>query len=91
MLGFAGGTAAGFALAALLHLLPLVRSGVYPILVLSQNVPIIAIGPLLVVWFGFGLLPKLLLVILVCFFPVCVAMLSGLQGTDPALETIHAA
>ena len=86
LLGFAGGTAAGFALAALLHLLPLVRSGVYPILVLSQNVPIIAIGPLLVVWFGFGLLPKLLLVILVCFFPVCVAMLSGLQGTDPALE-----
>ncbi|WP_339278571.1 ABC transporter permease [Paenibacillus sp. FSL W8-1187] len=86
LLGFAGGSAAGFALAALLHLLPLVRAGVYPLLVLSQNVPIIALGPLLVIWFGFGLLPKLLLVMLVCFFPVCVAMLGGLRGADPALE-----
>ncbi|SDT44332.1 ABC-type nitrate/sulfonate/bicarbonate transport system, permease component [Paenibacillaceae bacterium GAS479] len=86
LFGFAGGTAAGFGLAALLHLLPFVRSGVYPLLVLSQNVPLIALGPLLVVWFGFGLLPKLLLVMLVCFFPVCVAMLGGLRGGDPALE-----
>jgi ABC-type nitrate/sulfonate/bicarbonate transport system permease component len=86
LLGFAGGAAAGFALGAVLHLLPLVRSGFYPLLVLSQNIPVIAIGPLLVIWFGFGLLPKLLLVMLVCFFPVCIAMLGGLQGADPGLD-----
>lgn len=86
LLGFAGGTAAGFALAALLHLLPVLRSGVYPLLLLSQNVPLIALGPLLVVMLGFGLLPKLLLVMLVCFFPVCIAMLGGLGGSDPALD-----
>ncbi|ASS65780.1 MULTISPECIES: ABC transporter permease [unclassified Paenibacillus] len=86
LLGFAGGAAAGLLLGAVLHLLPLMRSGFYPLLVLSQNIPVIAIGPLLVIWFGFGLLPKLLLVMLVCFFPVCVAMLGGLQGADPGLE-----
>ncbi|AJY76498.1 ABC transporter permease [Paenibacillus beijingensis] len=86
LLGFAAGAAAGFVLAALLHLVPWAREGVYPLLVLSQNIPIVAIGPLLMIWFGFGLLPKLLLVMMVCFFPVSVAMLSGLAQSDPKLD-----
>ncbi|MEV5024853.1 ABC transporter permease [Paenibacillus sp. LPE1-1-1.1] len=86
LLGFAGGSAVGFVLAALLHLIPGVRTAVYPLLVLSQNVPIIAIAPILTMLLGFGLLPKALLVIMVCFFPITVAMLSGLMNTDAQLR-----
>ncbi|MFF2484545.1 ABC transporter permease [Paenibacillus sp. NPDC058071] len=86
LIGFAGGATAGFALASLLHLLPSARTAVYPLLVLSQNVPVVAIGPLLVMWLGYGILPKLMLVWMVCFFPVSVAILQGLKDTDPALR-----
>lgn len=86
LLGFVGGSAVGFVLAALLHLIPGVRSAVYPLLVLSQNVPIIAIAPILTMLLGYGMLPKVLLVIMVCFFPITVAMLSGLMNTDAQLR-----
>ncbi|MFC4775462.1 ABC transporter permease [Paenibacillus sp. GCM10023252] len=86
LLGFIGGAAAGFVLAAVLHIIPGTRIGVYPLLVLTQNVPIIALGPLLVLWLGYGLLPKVLLVVIVCFFPICVAMLTGLTQSDPKLR-----
>ncbi|QAY65555.1 ABC transporter permease [Paenibacillus protaetiae] len=84
--GFAGGVGAGFLLAALLHFVPGAKSGIYPLLVLSQNVPIIAIGPLLTLWFGYGIVPKLILMWLVCFFPVSVALLAGLNDVDPKLR-----
>ncbi|CAM3946794.1 ABC transporter permease [Paenibacillus alkaliterrae] len=86
LLGFAGGSAVGFVLAALLHLIPGFRSAVYPLLVLSQNVPIIAIAPILTMLLGYGLLPKVLLVTVVCFFPITVAMLSGLSSPDAQLR-----
>lgn len=85
MLGFAGGTAAGFVLAALLHLIPPVRTALYPLLILSQNVPTIVLAPVLTMLLGFGLMPKVLLVMMVCFFPICIAMLSGLANTDASL------
>lgn len=84
--GFVGGSAVGFVLAALLHLIPGVRTAVYPLLILSQNVPIIAIAPILMMMFGFGLLPKVLLVMMVCFFPITIAMLGGLTNTDVQLR-----
>jgi ABC-type nitrate/sulfonate/bicarbonate transport system permease component len=59
-----------------------VRRAVYPILVASQTLPIVAIAPLFVLWFGIGLLPKVLVVILVTFFPIAVALLDGLAATD---------
>lgn len=86
LIGFAGGSAAGFALAALLHLLPGVRRGVHPLLILSQTVPIVVLGPILTMMFGYGLLPKVLLVMMVCFFPVSIAMLAGLSNADPGLR-----
>ncbi|MGH2511058.1 MAG: ABC transporter permease [Candidatus Limnocylindrales bacterium] len=58
-----------------------VRRAIYPILVASQTIPIVAVAPLLIIWFGFGLLPKVLVVVLVTFFPVTVALLDGLAGT----------
>ncbi|MBD2871422.1 ABC transporter permease [Paenibacillus arenilitoris] len=86
LIGFAGGSAAGFGLAALLHLIPWLRNVAYPLLVLSQNVPIVAIAPILTMLLGWGLLPKAILVGMVCFFPITIAMLSGLENPDPQLR-----
>jgi ABC-type nitrate/sulfonate/bicarbonate transport system permease component len=81
--GLAIAVAAGFALALALHLWGAVRRAVYPLLVASQTVPIVAIAPILVVWFGFGIGPKLAIIALVCFFPVTVNTLDGLRSVDP--------
>jgi ABC-type nitrate/sulfonate/bicarbonate transport system permease component len=70
------------------------RRAVYPLLVASQTIPIVAVAPLLVIWFGLGLLPKVLVVVLVTFFPVTVALLDGLAATSrdatSLLETMGA-
>ncbi|KML43375.1 ABC transporter permease [Cytobacillus firmus] len=84
--GFAIGTAIGLLTAVILHLLPFIRESVYPLLILSQNVPIIVLAPLLVVWFGFGILPKLIVITLVCFFPITVAALDGFRQTPGDLR-----
>ena len=73
----------GFVLAVALHFSGALRRGVYPLLVASQAVPIVIIAPLLVVWFGFGILPKLAIIALVCFFPVVVTTLDALRSVDP--------
>ncbi|REE94332.1 ABC-type nitrate/sulfonate/bicarbonate transport system permease component [Paenibacillus taihuensis] len=85
LLGFGIGAVLGFLLAALLHIIPGAKAGFYPLLVLTQNVPLMALGPLLVIWFGFGMMPRVVLITLVTFFPVVVAMLTGLTQCDPKL------
>jgi putative hydroxymethylpyrimidine transport system permease protein len=70
-------------LAVALHFSGALRRGVYPLLVASQAVPIVIIAPLLVVWFGFGIVPKLAIIALVCFFPVVVTTLDALRSVDP--------
>jgi NitT/TauT family transport system permease protein len=60
------------------------RRAIEPLLVTSQTIPIVAIAPLFVIWFGFGLLPKVLIVVLVTFFPIVVALLDGFGRVDPA-------
>jgi ABC-type nitrate/sulfonate/bicarbonate transport system permease component len=82
LLGGAIGVALGLVLAAALHLVEPLRAAVYPLLIVSQNVPSIALAPLLVIWFGFGLTPKIVVIVLVCFFPVAVAAMDGLRGAD---------
>jgi putative hydroxymethylpyrimidine transport system permease protein len=82
-LGIAVALAAGFALAVALHFSALMRRSVYPLLVGSQAVPVVIIAPLLVVWFGFGMLPKLVIIALVCFFPIVVTTLDALSAVDP--------
>jgi NitT/TauT family transport system permease protein/putative hydroxymethylpyrimidine transport system permease protein len=88
VLGFLLSVAVGFAFALALHLSESLRRAFYPLLVGSQAVPIIAIAPILVVWFGFGIGPKLVIIALVCFFPVTVNTLDGLQGVDPELPKL---
>jgi len=73
----------GFAVAVAIHLSPVFRRAVYPLAVGSQAVPIPVIGLLLVFWWGFGIFPKLVVITLICFFPVVVTTVDGLAATDP--------
>ena len=83
--GFAIAAVAGIGFALLIHLSETARRAVYPLLVASQTIPIVILAPILVVWFGFGLTPKLVIVALICFFPITVNMLDGLRSVDPDL------
>ncbi len=83
VLGLGLALLAGFVLAALIHLFPVVRRAVYPLAVGSQAVPIPVIGVLLVFWWGFGIMPKLVVIALICFFPVLVTTVDGLGAVDP--------
>jgi putative hydroxymethylpyrimidine transport system permease protein len=85
LLGFGLALAAGLGFAVVLHLSAVVRRSLYPLLVASQTVPIIVIAPILVVWFGFGIAPKLGIIALICFFPITVNTLDGLRSVDPEL------
>jgi len=85
VLGFGAALAVGVALAILIHLSDTARRAVYPLLVASQTVPIIVIAPILVVWFGYGILPKVLIIALICFFPITVNAYDGLRSVDPEL------
>jgi NitT/TauT family transport system permease protein/putative hydroxymethylpyrimidine transport system permease protein len=73
----------GATLAIVIHLSPTLRRAVYPLLVGSQAVPVVIVAPLLVVWFGFGIAPKLAIIALVCFFPIVVTTLDALAAVDP--------
>lgn len=73
----------GVGIAAMMDLSSFLRRALYPILVASQTVQILAIAPLLIIWFGFGLLPKVIIVVLVCFFPMAVNTADGLASADP--------
>jgi ABC-type nitrate/sulfonate/bicarbonate transport system permease component len=85
LLGFALGAAAGVALGILLSYSRLAERAIYPWLVASQMVPIVAVAPILVVWFGFTIIPKVLVVALVCFFPIVVNTIDGLRSVDPEM------
>jgi NitT/TauT family transport system permease protein/putative hydroxymethylpyrimidine transport system permease protein len=85
LLGFALAAVAGLALAIAIHLSETVRRAIYPLLVASQTIPIVVIAPILVVWFGFGIVPKVLIVALICFFPITVNAYDGLRSVDPDL------
>jgi putative hydroxymethylpyrimidine transport system permease protein len=75
--------ALGALLAVLVHVSPLLRRAVYPLAVGSQAVPFAVIAPLLVFWWGFGALPKLVVIVLICFFPVLVTTVDALGRVDP--------
>jgi len=78
----------GVTLAALMDFSPLLRWILYPLLVVSQTIPIFAIAILLILIFGFGSGPKISVVVLFCFFPVALNTFSGLQSADPELLSL---
>jgi len=86
--GFALSLSTAFAFSVLIDLVPPLRRALFPVFIVSQTLPMVAIAPLVVLWFGFGLMPKIGLVALVTFFPMLVAMVQGYAATEPELETL---
>jgi putative hydroxymethylpyrimidine transport system permease protein len=83
LLGLAAAIAVGAALAVAMHLFPVLRRALRPLVIGSQAVPVPVIAPLVVLVLGFGLAPKVLLVALVCFYPVTINLYDGLRDADP--------
>lgn len=86
--GFLLSTLVGMLIAVMIARFERVGKAVYPLMVLFQNVPKIALAPLFILWFGYDLAPKILLIVVMAFFPVALNMLVGLQSADPNLVTL---
>lgn len=82
LMGFGIGVVVGLTLGTLIHFSVLLRQGLLPLVIGSQAIPVIAIAPLLILWFGFGMTPKVIVAALVAFFPVVVNTVSGLAAVD---------
>jgi ABC-type nitrate/sulfonate/bicarbonate transport system permease component len=88
LLGFACSLAAALLLSVLIDFSRPLRRALVPVFVISQTLPLVAIAPLVVLWFGFGLTPKIMLVALVTFFPMLVALAKGYEATDRDIEAL---
>jgi putative hydroxymethylpyrimidine transport system permease protein len=86
LLGILAALVVGIGFAVLMHRWRVLRDAAYPLIVASQTIPIVVIAPILVVWFGYGITPKVVIVALICFFPITVNALAGLRSVDP--ETV---
>ncbi|MGW0323878.1 ABC transporter permease [Nocardia sp. NPDC003183] len=82
LIGFAVSLSAAWVLAVIVDFSPWLRRALVPLFVASQTVPIVAIAPLMIIWFGFGLLPKILVVALVTFFPMAIGLIEGFAAAD---------
>ncbi len=82
VLGVVLGAALGAVLAIAIASVPLLRRALSPLLVASQTIPLIVLAPLLVLWFGFGVTPKVVIVVLIVFFPVAISTATGLMAVD---------
>jgi ABC-type nitrate/sulfonate/bicarbonate transport system permease component len=85
LLGIAVAALAAFMLSVAIHFSRTLRRAIYPLLIGSQTVPIVIVAPLLLLWLGFGIAPRLLVIALVCFFPLIVTTLDALEAVDPDL------
>ena len=85
VLGMVIATLLGLLLAIMLDISSWMRRAIYPLLITSQTIPIIALAPLLLIWIGFDIRPKLIIVTLYCFFPIAVATVDGLASAEPEL------
>ncbi|HWK97407.1 MAG TPA: ABC transporter permease [Pseudolabrys sp.] len=84
LLGFLVGNIAAVALAYAIVRWHMAERLIYPFLLASQTIPKLAVAPLLVIWFGTGVMPKILVTALLCFFPTAVNVVQGLRSADPA-------
>lgn len=81
-IGLLMGVVIGFFMAVLMDHFDKLYKAFYPLIVLTQTVPTVAIAPLLVLWFGYEMLPKVILIIIVTFFPITVSLLDGFRSAD---------
>ena len=86
-IGLAWGVVIGFIIAVLMDRFEWLYRAFYPIIVLTQTIPTVAIAPLLVLWFGYEMLPKIILIVLTTFFPIAVSLLDGFRSADK--DMIH--
>ena len=93
VLGYLFAVAVALLIAILLHFSAALRRALLPILVLSQTVPTVLLAPILAILLGYGIEPKLVVVAVVCFFPIVVNAVDGLRSADPELvrmmRTLH--
>jgi len=85
LLGFAAAIVVGVSLGTLIHASKLLEHAVYPWLVVSQIIPIVALAPIVLIWTGFNIWSKVIVIALVSFFPISVNTIDGLRSTDPRL------
>ena len=81
-IGFAIGASGGFVLGTLIALSPMFRKAFYPVVVLFQSMPRVALAPVFIAWFGFGISSKIALAVTICFFPVLINTITGLTIVD---------
>jgi len=75
-------------IAILMERYQIMKKIIYPFLIISQTIPFIILAPLLTLWFGFGFLPKIIIITLVCFFPITINLFDGFQGIDQAVLSL---
>ena len=86
--GFIAAVIAGIILGGFLGYFRLLRNILYPLILISQMVPLIAVAPVILIWFGFGIMPKILIVLTVCIFPCILSFLDGLDNIDNELISL---
>ncbi len=84
VLGLGASLGFGIATAVAMDRMAIVRRAIEPLLIGSQTIPIVALAPLFIIWFGFGIEPKIVVIVLVTFFPITISLLDGLASTPPA-------
>lgn len=82
LVGLGIGVVLGFFMALLMDHFPAMYKAFYPLIVVTQTIPTVAIAPLLVLWFGYEMMPKVILIVITTFFPLTVGLLSGFQSAD---------
>ncbi len=81
--GLSLGIVLGFVVSVLMDRYVIAYKAIYPVLVITQTIPTVAIAPLLVLWLGYGILPKITLIIITSFFPITIGLLDGFKSADP--------
>ncbi len=88
MFGFALAAVVGVAVALIIARFDRLGRALYPLIVLFQNVPKVALAPIFILWFGYDLAPKIVLIVVIAFFPVTIDMLAGLQSVEPSFVAL---
>jgi NitT/TauT family transport system permease protein len=88
LFGFVLSAVVGIAVALMIVRFDRFGRALYPLIVLFQNVPKVALAPIFILWFGYDLAPKILLIVVIAFFPVTIDMLAGLQSVEPSFVSL---
>lgn len=88
LIGFGLALFSGVALASMIAFSRTLERAIYPFVIASQTIPVIVVAPLLLIWIGYGIAPKVIVVALIAFFPIVVNMVDGLKSVDPDMVSL---